>query len=60
MSEFCERLSLAIVVVGVILLMILSGHAWLPMSASGDFHRHERSSPALPGWPHHGGLEDHA
>ena len=60
MSEFAERLALAMVVVGVILLIMLGGHQLLPMSASGDFHRHEKSRPALPDWPHHDGLEDHA
>jgi len=60
MSELCERLCLALVLLGVILLVVLSGHAWLPLSASGNFHGHERSQPALPDWPHHGGLGDHA
>jgi hypothetical protein len=60
MSEFVERLCLALVFLGVILLIILSGHQWVPLSASGNFHRHERSRPALPDWPHHGGLEDQA
>lgn len=58
MPELPERLALALVVVGVILLITLGAHAWLPMSASGNFHRHEGYRPALPDWPHHGGLED--
>jgi hypothetical protein len=59
MSEFVERLCLALVLIGVILLIMLAGHAWLPMSASDSFHRHERPRPALPGWPNHDGLEAH-
>jgi len=60
MLGLADRLCLAIVVLGVILLVILCGHAYLPLSASGNFHRYERSRPTLPEWPHHGGLEDHA
>jgi hypothetical protein len=57
MSEV-ERFCLALVVLGVILLVMLCGNAWLPLSASDNFHRHERATPALPEWPHHDGLED--
>lgn len=60
MSEFFERVSLALVLVVVMLLIALCGHSWLPLSASDNFHRHERSRPVLPDWPHHDGLEDHA
>jgi hypothetical protein len=60
MAEFVERLCLGLVVVGVILLMLLCGQSWLPLSASDNFRKHERPKPALLGWPHHDEIEDRA
>ena len=60
MSELAERLCLALVVVGVILLVVLCGQSWLPLSASNSFHKNERPRPALLGWPHHDEVEDRA
>jgi len=57
MSDLSERLSVALVLLGVMLIMILFGHAWLPLSASDAMPSHEMSRPALPDWPNHGGHE---
>ena len=54
MSDLSERLSLGLVLLGVMLLLTLVGHAWLPLSASGNVPSHETTRPALPDWPHHG------
>jgi hypothetical protein len=57
MSDLSERLSVALVLLGVMLIMILFGHTWLPLSANDAMPSHEMSRPALPDWPHHDGVE---
>jgi hypothetical protein len=57
MSDVCERVCVALVLLGVILIMILFGHAWLPLSASDGMPAHEKSRPALPDWPVHHTIE---
>jgi hypothetical protein len=60
MSDLSDRLCVGLVLLGVMILLSLFGHVWLPLSASYDMPTYERSRPALPDWPHqphHGGIE---
>jgi hypothetical protein len=60
MSDLSERLSLALALLGVMLLLTLFGHAWLPLSANSNLPRYDMPHPALPDWPLHGGYQDRA
>jgi hypothetical protein len=53
MSERHERLAVALVLVGVMLLFALVGGAWLPLSANTNLPRHDLAQPALRDWPQH-------
>ena len=56
MSDRFERLCISLVLLGVMILLSLFGHTWLPLSASYDGPTHEMSRPDLSDWPeaHHG------
>jgi hypothetical protein len=59
MSDRFDRLCVGLVLLGVMILLSLFGHAWLPLSASHDGSIHEMSEPAIPDWPrpHHHWIE---
>jgi hypothetical protein len=56
MSDRFERLCISLVLLGLMILLSLFGHTWLPLSASYEGPTHKMSRPDLSDWPeaHHG------
>ena len=50
MSDRFERLCISLVLLGVMILLSMFGHTWLPLSASSDGPTHKMSRPDLPDW----------
>ncbi|HWK11134.1 MAG TPA: hypothetical protein VNR64_13835 [Vicinamibacterales bacterium] len=53
MTDLQERLTTALVIVGVLLLGLLTGSTWLPLSANSNMPSHSASRPDLADWPRH-------
>ena len=53
MTEDRDRLSIAIVLLGILLLLTFAGSSWLPLSANMNMPSFHSSRPSLPGWPRH-------
>ena len=48
MTTLSERVCVALVLLGTMLILLLFGHTWLPLSASNAPYR--MPQPDLPGW----------
>ena len=53
MTDLHERLAIALVLVGVLLMGSLLGYSWLPLSANLNMPSHHSTQPALADWPRH-------
>jgi hypothetical protein len=53
MTDLHERLAIALVLVGVLLMATLFGSTYLPLSADSNMPAHSTSRPNLPDWPKH-------
>jgi hypothetical protein len=54
MTDLHERLTTALVLVGILLLATLLGSTYLPLSANTNMPSHSTSRPDLADWPRHG------
>jgi len=54
MTDLQERLTTALVLVGVLLLAALMGSTYLPLSANTNMPSHATAHPDLADWPWHG------
>jgi len=54
MTDLHERLTTALILVGVLLLAVLMGSTYLPLSANTNMPSHATAHPDLADWPQHG------